>query len=158
MWFNIAELQLTTLLAVVLKQRDFPKFDLLAQGMDARVKCERLRRACKRYCPMGERFKAGLRYFEDNSVPLRNKLSHSWPICFDPADDPLVHLATIGHWLPRSPIKGDPAQSIHIDDLLREALWLNDYANVVLKATDALIDGKPLEIADPNFRLPKEAL
>ena len=43
-----------------------------------------------------------------------------------------------------------------MDDLLREALWLNDFANMVIKAASDLADGKPLEITDPSFRLPKE--
>lgn len=44
-WFNQIESQLTFLLAKVLGMRDLEQFELLIGGMDARVKCERLKKA-----------------------------------------------------------------------------------------------------------------
>ena len=47
-WFSAVELKITFFLALVLDDRQLEDFELLVKGMDARVKCERLRKACKR--------------------------------------------------------------------------------------------------------------
>ncbi len=44
-WFGIAEVCITTMLAIVLRFSDWEKFEIIVRGMDARVKCERLRQA-----------------------------------------------------------------------------------------------------------------
>lgn len=52
-WFGVVEIIITRVLADVLEFDDFEMFDLLTRGIDARVKCERLRKACQKYLPMG---------------------------------------------------------------------------------------------------------
>jgi hypothetical protein len=46
-WFAHVELNLTFLLARAINHRQLDDFELLVKGMDARVKCERLRKALK---------------------------------------------------------------------------------------------------------------
>ena len=158
MWFGIAELTLTEMLAYVLGQQDMGRFELLVRGMDARVKCERLRKACKKYRPMGPGLSKAVAYLEQESIPLRNKLAHCWPVVQGGPGDPLIHLSTVGKLPSGHPLlrNTETAETLHMDDLFRAGLWLNEFSNVIIAVISAAVDGKPLEITDPTFHLPKE--
>ena len=156
MWFSTTEMLITRTLSVILGQKDMGRFDLLVKGMDARVKCERLRKACKKYNPMGENYAKSSARFEKTSIGIRNKLAHSWAVNLGP-DDPFIHLTSV-HRVPPGTIEPRPdigtAETIRMDDLFREALWLNSYSQDLLGSLEALGDGKPLEIADPRLHQP----
>jgi hypothetical protein len=49
----------------------------------------------------------------------------------------------------------DIAETLHMDDLFREGLWLSGFSSDLLRALNDLTEGKTLEIADPHFRPPK---
>ena len=129
--FNIAEMTLTNLLAYVLRYSDTEGFSLLVRGMDARVKCERFKKACLGRRKLGPNFRQHLNRFERVSVPLRNRISHSWPM--QVADEIVFcHVGT----------EMDPTQrvadgtEISVEDLQKEALWLCRLSSSMLDAID----------------------
>jgi hypothetical protein len=158
LWFGIVELHITYLLLQALGYQDFEKFDLLVRGMDARVKVERLRRAAKAYKPMGPTLKKLLVHFETQHIPLRNRIAHSWPML---DDSDLIHFGTMGA-MPSDQFKSNISvrpsalkpPSIHIDDFLHEALWLNTFASDLVAALNQSLDGGELEVASPTSDLP----
>jgi hypothetical protein len=76
-WFSAVEAYLTLLIAMLTDSKNLENFDLLARGLQARQKVERLRILAKKYRPFGPNLTALLELFEWESIPLRNDLSHS---------------------------------------------------------------------------------
>ncbi|MGN7127532.1 hypothetical protein [Methylorubrum thiocyanatum] len=104
-WFAQVELNITQILAMSLNQQDHEAFELLVQGMDLRVKLQRLRKACKKDDRLGPNMKSRILYLEEKIIPLRNKLSH----CAVHKDDnqDLFYIASIGR-MPWEAIAGLP--------------------------------------------------
>jgi hypothetical protein len=158
-WYAAVEFQITTMLAIVL---DFPRWERLhhlIRGMDARIKCARLREAAAEFRPLGENLAARLTFFENHCIPLRNKLAHSTPI-FD-SKSRIVHF-TNTRYMP-VPVDGDlnrewqsDAPQIHLDDFFSQACWLNLFATDLTAAVNSLIDGGLPEIISPKSNLPQE--
>ena len=159
MWYGIVEVNITTLLANVLGYHEYDRMEFLTRGMDARVKCERLRQAAKAYSKLGPNLSVRLSYFERYCTPLRNKLAHCWPY-FD-KEKRIIEFSTIGRAAkflrdsPLTPLKIEP-EKIHIDDLLSEAAWLNSFAVDLIDAISVLVHGESPEIVDPKSGLPLE--
>lgn len=156
-WFAIAEVHITTILACVLKLTQLEQLEYVIRGMDARVKCERLRQAAKVYRPLGDNLKISLGVFEQDCIPLRNRVAHSWAILDDKTD--IIHFGSFGR-MPKPNKDGplDPhsgAHQIHIDDLFSQAMWINLFVGDLIAALDGAIAGGSLEIGDPKSRLPQ---
>jgi hypothetical protein len=83
-WFAVSEFRITSLLQAATTSQNTTAFDLLTKGMDARVKCERLRAACDLFLPMGSNLDTRLGVFERHIIPLPNKLAHSFVACPHP--------------------------------------------------------------------------
>ena len=156
-WFGIAEVNVTTMLAFILNLTQWEQLEYVVRGMDARVKCERLRQAAKAYRPLGDNVKASLSVFEQKCIPLRNRAAHSWP--FLDAKTDIISFATFGRMPDRAEDgrwEFDPStRQIHIDDLFSQAMWLNSFANDFSRALQRATDGGPLEVDDPKSRLPQ---
>lgn len=146
MWFAVVEVQVTAALAAVLGLRPLARAEVVMRGMDARVKCDRLRQAAKKYHPIGPNLAVRLKYFEKKSIPLRNSVVHTWPVI---EDDGMVHFDTMGrlHGLPQTEF---PPASIHLDELMCEGLWLNHFSQDLQLATFSLVRDKKFEIDDPK--------
>lgn len=102
--FATAEVYLTSILVTILGFRDFEKLEFITRGMDARIKCERFRQAAKKYNPLGDNLKISLGIFEQECIPLRNSIAHSWAH-FNP-DTNIIHFASFGK-TPSENEKGD---------------------------------------------------
>lgn len=148
MWFGTTEMFLTRTLAFTLNMRDLQRFDLLCKGMDARVKCERLRKSIKQYHSAGPVFLAELKRFEEKSIPLRNRISHSWPV----QHDGTVYFCGVksGVFIPETFVK-DGTEMPSLDFFL-EGFWLNVFSKHIYEALKNAVSGGPLESNDqgPN--------
>jgi hypothetical protein len=155
MWYGAAEVGITTMLALVLDFRNFEKLEFIVRGMDARVKCERLRQASKKYMALGPEIEVRLRYFEKTIVPLRNKIAHSWPYL----DETSGHVLFGSVGIPdegTAKFAAMKAISIHLDDLFDAAAWVHLFAQDVHDAIRSAIRGGALEVANPQSDRPKE--
>jgi hypothetical protein len=148
MQFSIVELLITELLNKATGDMDYEKFDLLVRGMDARVKCERLKQA-KQFFPLGPNLKARIDHFEMTMVPLRNRITHSWT---QTHDDGRIYFATVGRIVGS---KSVPTHSTTYDEVLVHGLWLNLLCRDLLSAL-RLSGTKMCEINDPQSGLPKD--
>ena len=155
MWFGACETIITEILARVLGFYNYPqRLEFVIRGMDARVKCERLRQACEHLCPLGQNLSDRLTYFQNTIVPLRNRVSHSWPIL---ENDGCIHFTSLGkvhgvEFVADSTLSSTP-DFILLDDLLDRGIWLHAFSSDLLAAMACQIDGKPLEISDPQSNL-----
>jgi len=154
MWYGIAEVHITTIMAFALGFRNLEKLEYVVRGMDGRVKCERLRQAAKNYMPLGSEIEVRLRFFEKKVVPLRNKLSHCWPYLDEPSGR--VSFVSAGSPMPDSP-EHSQAESIHLDELFAYAVWLNLFAQDLQEALTSAVAGGPLEVANPRSDRPTES-
>lgn len=159
-WFGIAEVNITAILAFILNLTQREQLEYIVRGMDARVKCERLRQAARAYRPLGDNLKSSLSVFEQECIPLRNRVAHSWPFLDTKTD--IIYFGTFGRFpgiADDGDWKFDPStRQIHIDDLFSQAMWLNSFSGHLLTALHRAIGGGPLEVDDPKSRLPQEAL
>jgi hypothetical protein len=155
MWFGVAEMMVTQGLGALLAFTDHEKFDLLIRGMDLRVKIERLYTASKAYNrPLGPNLKKRLTIITEKQIPLRNRLSHSWPYCSDDAG--VIHLASIGAMPPGilKDMSFHPSQrvppSVHPDELFDRGLWLQAFTGDMIAAISSGVNGGPFEVSVPN--------
>ena len=148
MWFGTAEMFLTRLLAHLVGMHDMEKFDLLCKGMDARIKCERFKKAAKQAGGLGKKFSDELSYFEKKSIPLRNRISHSWPV----QHEETIYFCTVksGAFSPTD-FKKDGTE-ISTLALFAEGFWLNGFAKNIHLAMVSVFSEGPIEIVDdiPN--------
>ena len=75
-WFSAVELTITYMLAKFCGTIDTEVFYIVSKGMDARVKCERLKSIASRSTTFGKNFTRALKDFEEVVIPTRNALSH----------------------------------------------------------------------------------
>jgi hypothetical protein len=138
-WFSAVEVRLTQLLALAVRATNLEGFELLTRGMDARIKLERLRRACRNRGNIGRNLSERLRHFEKRMIPLRNKMAHSFVIT-----DPTyarIHFASVAK-LPYAAYGleqiGENPDSLAIRDVFEHALWLNYFSNDLDKVIRAV--------------------
>lgn len=157
--FAQVELWLTTLLAHASGSRDYPLFEIMCRGMDARVKVERFKAASKyRNIELGDAFRKRLDYFENTLIPLRNDLAHKH-LHEDRSDTNLVHLTTIGA-IPFEAAgfpsqKGPRPKALYLSELLEKGYWLRLFVKDLKQVLDHAGRGEPLEIGSPLSPLPK---
>lgn len=124
-WFSAAEIRITMLLQVATENRDAESFELLTRGMDARIKCERLRKACKKEDLLGPNLAQRLRIFENRVIPLRNKLAHCMVMAPDP-NGGIFYLSTLAR-LPYKAFEREQSglepESMRSIDLFRWGHW-----------------------------------
>ncbi len=151
-WFSAVELKITLLLAVVLNYRQLNDFDLLVRGMDARVKCERLRRACKNRINIGPNFENRLRTFEDVSIPLRNKIGHRH--LSNPGAGKTVYMMTLSRTAGSAfgmRQVGELPDQMPMLELFEHAYWLHLFSEDLLTATHVTVaQSGTLEIEQPR--------
>jgi hypothetical protein len=131
----------------------FDKFEILVSGMDARVKCERLRKASK-FMEAGPNLKARLLHFENKIIPIRNKFSHRVPALRSGSQT--IHFVTTAN-LQEIPQRKEEEQeeAITYDSLFEHAEWLNWFAQELARALDhSALTGK-LEIDHPKTTVPQ---
>lgn len=148
--FGLAEMSVTAALFVVLDMKDVIRAEYLTKGMDAGVKCQRLRQAAKAYKPLGPHLKEQLEIFEIDCIPTRNRLAHSWPYLETHSN--IIYFASFSN-LPDTDIKAPPKNlrkldGIHIDDLFTLGVWMDEFEGDIRSAIRATQPGKLLEIAD----------
>ncbi len=154
-FFALVEINITYLLGLVLETREPAGFDLLVRGMDARVKVERLRKACKlKERPLGHHIKLRLNYFEQTIIPLRNRLTHA---VLTQTDDEggdggeWLHFATLVNLSAKA---GQP-ESMRTATLFERGRWLQLFGQDL----NALLNegfAKTLEINNPQSPVPQE--
>lgn len=144
---------LTRLLAFLVGMNNMKTFDLLCKGMDARVKCERLRKAAKQAHPLGPIFTDQLSRFEQKSIAVRNKVSHSWPVL----DNGTIYFCNVktGAFRPEN-FEKDGTEML-ATDLFMEGLWLNAFSKNVCSAINNVSSGGPLEVVFDGQSPPQEA-
>lgn len=154
-WFTTVETHLTFQLAITLDYSQLGDFELLVKGMDARVKCERLRKACKNRRPMGTNFAKRLLFFEKRMIPLRNKLTHS--LVAMPDRSGAFYFTSLSR-IPSAALGldhvGEPPESMTGHQLFEHGFWLNCFAADLAEVLRTGFRGKTLEIDHPRSRLP----
>jgi hypothetical protein len=165
-WFASVEIVITHLLVHVLGYDGDPeKVDILVSGMDARVKCERLKRASDRYKPLGPNLSELLEHFADKHIDLRNLISHSRPEIetgyHRPNGEALIHFSTLGKVYNPSklPIRGRPlgiaAPSRPLREIYERAEWLRLFYFPLLRVFRVAGDLAVLEIDPATLSFPE---
>jgi hypothetical protein len=149
-WFGVAEMWLTSALATILGQHDLEAMDLLIRGMDARVKCERLRQAARAGSGLGPYLKGEISVFEREIIPARNRIAHAWPYLNEKTR--ILYFVTLGK-MPdihgtEPPLNLERNEGIHIDDLFTQGMWLNSFAGDLESAISGWRRGTILETAE----------
>lgn len=157
--FAQVEMVLTYILAYATGFSDFRPFEVLARGMDSRVKLRALRDAAKARNGLGPNLTARLALFERGAIPLRNKLLHS-SLSHSEGDEPLTYFlasAATPPWrelgfAPR--FKSEPPERVRSLDLYAWGVWLSYFISDLTPVQKLAVDGVELEIANPKTRLP----
>lgn len=159
LWFSAVEVGITLLLALATKSIDVKGFRHLARGMDARVKCERLRAACRDYKPMGDNLSTRLEFFEKTMVKTRNNLTHSVVLLPEPREK--LYFASFGafgtHDAPPD-YDGDQAPHVPALEVFKQGLWLNLFDTDLRAVAHGEAQASILEIDHPRSPTPKEYL
>jgi hypothetical protein len=101
--FSSTENALALVLSNLLAAKSIDRFEIVVRGMDARVKCERLRAMVALDGSIGPNLEARLRVFERSIIKQRNKLAHNWLIIDPKAPDDIQMVQTyIGEHKPPS--------------------------------------------------------
>ena len=148
-WFAAAEMSITYLLAIATRSIDVPSFYTLVRGMDARVKCERLRTASKSYKPLGPNLAERLKFFENTLIGTRNKMVHSFITVPEPFDK--MYFGTVSK-------VGEEAPHAATLAVFRQGLWLNLFASELNEVVKTEAPLAILEIDRPRSQTPKEFL
>jgi hypothetical protein len=160
-WFGMAELRVTLLLAQFTGVRDIEAFDILCRGMDARVKTERLRLAIKRHALIGPELNLRLAYFNDEVIPLRNKLMHSSFSNAEGEGPRHYYLSGLANMPWNELNMGKPQTKlkptvVHSLDLYGKGVWLSYFAHDLNPVTANDPRGKSIvEIASPKSKVPE---
>lgn len=151
MWFGTAEVGITTLLALILKLGPMDRIEYLVRGMDARVKCERVREAAASLYPLGPNLDARLKYFQETIVPIRNGIAHSWTVM--DAKTKIVSFRSAGKVI--SSAHNDPkVRRMTLDELMDYGIWVHAFGAEIFEVITGAVDEQPLEIVDPTTGLP----
>lgn len=157
LWFAAAEVGVTLLLALATRSIDIKGFRQLVRGMDARVKCERLRSAAKDYKPIGPNLATRLEFFEKTMVKTRNLLTHSAVLLPEPRQ--MIYFASFGafgtHDAPPD-YDGDAAPSMEAIELFKQGLWLNSFHTDLESVAREDAHSTTLEIDHPRSPTPTE--
>ena len=105
------------------------RFELVARGMDIRVKCERMRAAIGINRKIGPNMEARLKAFEKTLIKMRNKMLHSWAV-LDTEKKSIIHLASMSK-MPTSRIKPPQVSS---NELAFLSYWLFKFNSDLLDA------------------------
>jgi hypothetical protein len=146
-YYAIAETYLTLILARLSDQSDMDRFEIIAKGMDARVKLERVRSLAKHYAPIGPNLDLRLKHFESKCIRTRNHLSHSWPVLGE--DKNTVTFSPKGDHR-----KIKRSETITLDELVTLIVWLYDLRADLETAFKSLHAGEAFEVATPKSELP----
>jgi hypothetical protein len=157
-WYSAVEVWITFLLARVLDQRDPENFELLTAGMDAKIKCERLRTGCRiNDFTLGVNLDDRLTYFQERIVPVRNKISHNWATV--PEGSKLIHFTTFSR-VPgqKRQFRAGGPTTVALQIIFDHGLWLDHFSEDISTLTGQEPLPKLLEIANPQTSLPTEFL
>ncbi len=156
-WFAAVESRIALLLAKVLDHKDALAFELLAGGMQPRVKCERLRLACAERGQMGDALSKRLQHFEKKIIPLRHKLAHRLLVMPKPGgpiylctDTKMPYEAFGMGQLPDE----KPPESIESQKLLEITVWLSWFTEDLSSIHRGKARPKIFEIDHPKSSLP----
>jgi hypothetical protein len=143
-WFACCEDMLTFILAFLTEASDAKKFRLVVSGMDARVKCERLRKAIKAYSEMDENFKVRLTFYEQTLIKLRNNIAHS--MCTPIAAENRIYF----NHFSRTHLHDEKPDHIDLDKLHYICDWLAWYANDLQECAQHVPSTKKVRIDTPQ--------
>lgn len=146
--FTALDLSLTYLLARMCDAHSTETFNLLVGGMDARVKCERIKKASRVSCKLGSVFERCLTDFEKRIIPFRNKISHNLLLPHNSADG--FMLLQLGK-LPE--LEDKP--SLKLDVFYDRAKWLTAFNAAIHKSLSVPTLPDSFEIDDPGQCPPK---
>ena len=150
--FTTAEAFLTMLLAALCKA-PIDRFEITARGLDARIKCERIRVAAKQFSALGPNYDDWLSTFERSCIKLRNKLNHNLVFPAPTFDGIYLGPARDYSALWDKHAKG-AAADVRVASLNGFSRWLLSFAMQTADATEGLLSGKPVETGVPSARLP----
>lgn len=156
-WYLSVELALTQLLAIAAGARDARIFDVLVSGMDARVKCERLRAISQLNLQLGRNLSDRLTFFERRMVKTRNRLSHNSLVV--PEGSEKIYFVSISQF-PKSAYGTqsaalDEAPHMPLLDLFEQGYWLNHFSDDLAALPDPQPQSRILEIEKPRSPLPQ---
>jgi hypothetical protein len=152
LWYSAVELSITLTLAYASGVHDLHTFDILTQGMDARVKIERLRAIAKD--KIGSKLAARLKYFEEKARPIRNRLAHA--AMGRSEQGPKVYFASSLSSMPwkewgedEPPHRTKPPIAISPEQLLGWGGWMVAFASDLTQAHRAFRTTGVFEIDNP---------
>ena len=150
--FTTAEAFLTMLLAALCKA-PMDRFEITARGLDARIKCERIRAAAKQFSALGPNYDDWLSTFERPCIKLRNKMNHN--LVFPaPTFDGIYLGPARDYSVQRDKHAKGAAADVRIASLNGYSRWLLAFAMQTADATEDLLSGKAIETSVPSARLP----
>lgn len=154
-WFNMVELRITALIAVVLGEKDLEAFNVLVKGMDAETKVSRLKELCtKKNRSLGKNLDQRLKFYRDKCGKLRNKIAHL-PLVPGDASHEKFHHASIDRSVERALsmrllTKLPPADHIWRLELFQKAYWMNHFSDDLSIVLDHCMTEPTLEIISPR--------
>jgi hypothetical protein len=156
-WFSIAEMNLTVTLGVVVQAANMESFELLVRGMDARIKCERLRAAVTAVSTLGPNIASRIDHFEKKICKLRNLMAHRWP-AFDEASQTVYFCSLGGIFNPKDglPPRNKRPPFYSLDQIFDQAMWCNSFTSHLFRALDTFRAGQGFETDQHQSVQPKE--
>jgi len=157
-WLNQVDLQLTTLMAVVMPATDLASFELLLGRIGAKTKLHRLRQLCKiKNRVIEQSLLDRLTHYEKTICELRNRLAHS-ALARD-ENQPRFYYVSVTQ-MPWTAFgqKVPPVQKVSnaIDpmELFERGYWLHNFNFDMLEVIERPVKGQPLGITNPRSPLP----
>ena len=158
-WFSAVELQITLLLAIATNaqsEKDIAAFEILTRGMDARVKCHRLREASGLHKTIGPKLDARICHFVEKLVKRRNQIAHSLIVMAN--GDKEMHFTNLAR-MPFRALGHDQIGKLPImvstEQFFFEAFWLRAFSLDLSRVSETQAQSKILEIESPVSPVPK---
>jgi hypothetical protein len=159
-WYNHVEWKISSLMALILGERDFTAFEVLISRLEGRRKVARLKRLCKiKKRVIEQSLLDRLDHYEKKICKLRNKLAHhalardEGKPCFYFMTLDRLPWAALG-MIEIAPKGAQPPDLINTIELFEHGHWLDAFADDLAEVIDAAIENRPLGISKPRSPLP----
>lgn len=127
--FANIEFALSYLLLLTAEDHEPQAIDSLLGGVDAQEKIDRLREECASRGGMGGNLAARLTVFEEQSVPLRNKLRQSTILPGDDWPESYEFFSAFERLkdAPRGPDWAEASENMRADRIWKHGIWLHEF-------------------------------
>jgi hypothetical protein len=146
-WYGHAELAITTIMALIMRERDLEAFHTVTKGLDAKTKALRFRQLCAvKKRKIGPHLLNQLKFFQKTICTFRDRISHTALVengdkqfCFAAFDR--LPWKEFGLDYPKAT---QPAETINRIRVFTYGLWLAHFAQALQGVMSQMLSNAPI--------------